>query len=100
MPAAHWQVTAGSLNRGSSWWDGNYQNVLYNHYLTPNASRPDCIVYHNPGWTAAPQLTILGASTSCYCDGHVVFAKNSISPLVWQAIATRAGGEVVSSDSL
>ena len=21
------------LNKGSSWWDGNYQNALYNHYL-------------------------------------------------------------------
>ena len=41
------------LNRGSSWWDGNYQNALYNHYLPPNANRPDCIVYHNPGWKAA-----------------------------------------------
>ena len=41
------------LNKGSSWWDGNYQNALYNHYLPPNATRPDCIVYHNPGWKAA-----------------------------------------------
>ena len=41
------------LNKGSGWWDGNYQNTLYNHYLTPNATRPDCIVYHNPGWKAA-----------------------------------------------
>ena len=44
------------LNKGSSWWDGNYQNTLYNHYLTPNALRPDCIVYHNPGWKAARSL--------------------------------------------
>ena len=25
------------LNKGAGWWDGNYQNALYNHYLTPNA---------------------------------------------------------------
>jgi prepilin-type N-terminal cleavage/methylation domain-containing protein/prepilin-type processing-associated H-X9-DG protein len=87
------------LNRGSSWWDGNYQNTLYNHYLIPNAGRPDCIVYHNPGWTAARSFHPGGVDV-LYCDGHVVFAKDSVNPLVWQAIATRAGGEVVSSDSL
>ena len=45
------------LNKGSSWWDGNYQNALYNHYLTPNAGRPDCIVYHNPGWKACAEFS-------------------------------------------
>ena len=34
-----------------------------------------------------------------YCDGHVVFVKNTVNLSVWQAISTRAGGEVVSSDS-
>jgi prepilin-type processing-associated H-X9-DG protein len=87
------------LNRGSSWWDGNYQNALYNHYMIPNAGRPDCIVYHNPGWKAA-RSNHPGGVDVLYCDGHVVFAKDSINPIVWQAIATRAGGEVVSSDSL
>ena len=54
------------LNRGAGWWDGNYQNALYNHYLLPNANRPDCIVYHNPGWKAAraPTRQALTSSTA------------------------------------
>jgi hypothetical protein len=44
------------LNKGAAWFDGNYLNTLYNHYLTPNSFAPDCIVYHNPGWKAARSL--------------------------------------------
>jgi prepilin-type N-terminal cleavage/methylation domain-containing protein/prepilin-type processing-associated H-X9-DG protein len=86
------------LNRGSSWWDGNYQNALYNHYLPPNAGRPDCIVYHNPGWKAARSFHP-GGVNALYCDGHVAFVKSSVNLGVWQAIATRAGGEVLSADA-
>jgi prepilin-type N-terminal cleavage/methylation domain-containing protein/prepilin-type processing-associated H-X9-DG protein len=86
------------LNRGSSWWDGNYQNALYNHYLTPNASRPDCIVYHNPGWKAARSLHPGGVDV-LFCDGHVAFIKETVSPATWRSISTRAGGEVLSGDS-
>ncbi len=87
------------LNRGAGWWDGNYQNTLYNHYLPPNASRPDCIVYHNPGWQAARSLHPGGVNL-LFCDGHVGFGKTSINPRTWIALATRAGSEVVTSDSL
>jgi prepilin-type N-terminal cleavage/methylation domain-containing protein/prepilin-type processing-associated H-X9-DG protein len=86
------------LNKGSSWWDGNYQNTLYNHYLTPNAGRPDCIVYHNPGWKAARSFHPSGVNLLC-CDGHVLFVKDAVNSVVWRAIATRAGGEVVSADA-
>ncbi len=87
------------LNKGSSWWDGNYQNGLYNHYLPPNAARPDCIVYHNPGWKAARSFHPAGVN-ALYCDGHVVFARDTVNLAIWRAVATRAGGEIVSADSL
>jgi prepilin-type processing-associated H-X9-DG protein/prepilin-type N-terminal cleavage/methylation domain-containing protein len=87
------------LNKGSSWWDGNYQNTLYNHYLTPNAGRPDCIVYHNPGWKAA-RSTHPGGVNILYCDGHAAFVKDSVNLGVWQAASTRAGGEILSYDAL
>ena len=95
-------AAAGSgwlLNRGAGWWDGNYQNTLYNHYLMPNADRPDCIVYHNPGWKAARSFHPAGVNLLC-CDGHVIFIKNAINPGIWQAISTRGSGEVVSADAL
>ncbi len=87
------------LNRGAGWWDGNYQNALYNHYLLPNANRPDCIVYHNPGWKAARSAHPAGVNL-LYCDGHVAFVKDTISLPTWRAVSTRAGGEVISADAL
>ncbi len=86
------------LNKGSSWWDGNYQNTLYNHYLPPNANRPDCTVYHNPGWKAARSYHPGGVNL-LFCDGHVGFVKDTVNPTTWRAISTRAGGEVVSGDA-
>jgi prepilin-type N-terminal cleavage/methylation domain-containing protein/prepilin-type processing-associated H-X9-DG protein len=87
------------LNKGAGWWDGNYLNTLYNHYLTPNASRPDCGVYHNPGWKAARSLHPGGVNL-LYCDGHARFTKDTVDPRLWRAVSTRAGGEVVPADGL
>ena len=70
----------------------------YNHYLTPNANRPDCIVYHNPGWKAARSYHPGGVDL-LFCDGHVAFVKDTVNPLTWRAISTRAGGEVLSGDA-
>jgi prepilin-type processing-associated H-X9-DG protein len=33
------------------------------------------------------------------CDGSVRFVKNSISLVTWNALGSRNGGEVISSDS-
>jgi prepilin-type processing-associated H-X9-DG protein len=86
------------LNKGAAWFDGNYLNTLYNHYLTPNSPAPDCITYHNPGWKAARSLHPGGANIA-FADGHVAFIKNAVAPAIWQAIATRARGEVISADT-
>jgi prepilin-type N-terminal cleavage/methylation domain-containing protein/prepilin-type processing-associated H-X9-DG protein len=86
------------MNKGTSWWDGNYLNTLYNHYLIPNAQQRDCVTYHNPGWKAARSLHPGGVNT-LFGDGRVAFVKNSVNPTVWRNVATRAGGEVVSGDA-
>jgi prepilin-type N-terminal cleavage/methylation domain-containing protein/prepilin-type processing-associated H-X9-DG protein len=83
------------LWKGANWWDGNYLNTLYNHYLTPNAARADCITYHNPGWKAARSFHP-GVVDVLFADGHVRPVPNTVDPAVWRALSTRAGGEVVS----
>jgi len=86
------------LNKGACWWDGNYLNALYNHYLTPNSARNDCITYHNPGWKTARSLHSGGVNV-LFCDGHAQFVSNSLNPAVWQGLATRAGSEITSGDA-
>ena len=39
-----------------------------------------------------------GGINSLLADGHVQFIKNSINLATWQALATVAGGEVISAD--
>ena len=41
-----------------------------------------------------------GGVNLLYCDGHVAFTKDSVNLGVWRAVSTRAGGEVISADSL
>jgi prepilin-type N-terminal cleavage/methylation domain-containing protein/prepilin-type processing-associated H-X9-DG protein len=86
------------LNKGAAWWDGDYLSGLYNHHLPPNAPQPDCVTYHNPGWKTARSLHPGGANL-LFGDGHVGFLKTAVSLPVWQALATRAGGELVPADA-
>jgi prepilin-type N-terminal cleavage/methylation domain-containing protein/prepilin-type processing-associated H-X9-DG protein len=83
------------LYKGANWWDGNYLNTLYNHHLPPNALQADCITYHNPGWKAARSFHPGGVNV-LFADGGVRWVKNSVDLALWRALATRAGGEVIS----
>ena len=40
-----------------------------------------------------------GGVNFLFADGSVHFLKDSINPATWRALATRAGAEVISSDS-
>ncbi|WP_422929712.1 DUF1559 domain-containing protein [Singulisphaera sp. PoT] len=93
--------TGWRLDKGFGWWDGDYRTTLYNHYLTPNSRLFDCWQSsppHNPAWKAARSNHPGGVNT-LFCDGHVGFAKDSVSVTAWRALSTRNGGEVISADS-
>ncbi len=87
------------LWKGANWWDGNYLNTLYCHHLTPDSPTADCITYHNPGWKAARSFHPGGVDV-LYCDGGVRWTKDTVDPTLWRSLATRAGGEVISSAGL
>jgi prepilin-type processing-associated H-X9-DG protein len=67
--------------------------------MTPNSKQFDCgdsgIV---AGHTAARSYHSGGVNV-CFADGSVHFIKDSINRTSWAALGTRAGGEVLSSDS-
>jgi prepilin-type N-terminal cleavage/methylation domain-containing protein len=89
---------AWSGTRGVAWMVGTEAMSGFNAYLAPNSKTPDAYG-HGFGWMAArgPHpggvLTLLG-------DGSVRFVKDSVDLSTWRALATRAGGEVISADSL
>jgi prepilin-type processing-associated H-X9-DG protein len=64
----------------------------------PHSSRSD------PSWNQlslniAARSRHPGGVQSLLCDGHVQYVKNTINLGVWQALGSRNGGEVVSSDA-
>jgi prepilin-type N-terminal cleavage/methylation domain-containing protein/prepilin-type processing-associated H-X9-DG protein len=74
----------------------------YSHIMTPN--RKACVFSDDTSYHS--QATMIGASSNHpggvnagFLDGSVKFIKDSVSPQTWWAIATKAGGEVVSADS-
>jgi hypothetical protein len=79
------------------------------HTRVPNDKQPDCrggVPHSNrtdPIWnwlslnvTARSQHP--GGVDALMCDRHVQFAKNSVAVPIWQALGSRNGGEVISSD--
>ena len=94
-------IAGWRVDKGYAWWDGDYRTTLYNHYLTPNSKTFDCWQSsppHDPAIKAA-RSNHPGGVNLLFCDGHVAFAKDSVSLAVWRGLSTRNGGEVISADS-
>ena len=81
--------------RGERWIFGNYGNTLYNHGRQPNDSRSDVMSAAQQQGFMAARCEHTGGVNLARCDGSVEFASDSISSLVWQAIGSRNGGEVI-----
>ena len=75
----------------------------YSHIMTPNLKA--CVFRGNTDSLSGN--TSVGASSNhpggvnvALLDGSVRFVKNTIAQYTWWALATKAGGEVISADSL
>ena len=97
--------------RGNRWIYAAPNHTMYSHHRTPNDPRPDCrggVPFGdrtNADWDrlsldTAARSRHPGGVHSLFVDGHVGFVKSGVSATVWGAIATRHGGEIVSSDAL
>src|SRR5262249_18993635 len=95
-------TTLADTGKGAEWLHQNTsRGGGYSHIMTPN--KKACF------WSdasASKFQTVIGASSNhpggvnCgFLDGTVRFIKDSVALRVWRAIATYAGGEVLSSDS-
>ncbi len=85
----------GLSTSGVPWIEGS-TSAMYNHVNTPN--KRSCIF--PPGRIVnTANSDHPGGVNTLMCDGSVRFVKNSISLPTWQALGSRNGGEVLSSDS-
>jgi prepilin-type N-terminal cleavage/methylation domain-containing protein/prepilin-type processing-associated H-X9-DG protein len=87
----------GNQRRGFTWASGEMRCASYNHFYTPNSKNYDCINNDGAtitafGWKAA-RSRHSGGVNLLLGDGSVRFINDSVTLQVWQALATRAGGE-------
>ncbi|HET6882356.1 MAG TPA: DUF1559 domain-containing protein [Pirellulales bacterium] len=81
--------------RGDRWINGGYLSTAYNHYLVPNSPLFDCLnSANNYGLKGARSWHPTGVNL-LLCDGSVRFVSESVNPVMWLYVATRAGGETV-----
>jgi prepilin-type N-terminal cleavage/methylation domain-containing protein/prepilin-type processing-associated H-X9-DG protein len=71
----------------------------YSHTIVPNYKQFDCGDAAIVAGHIAARSYHPGGVNVCFADGSVHFIKDSVSLVTWAALGTRAGGEVVSSDS-
>jgi prepilin-type N-terminal cleavage/methylation domain-containing protein/prepilin-type processing-associated H-X9-DG protein len=83
---------------GTYWWFGRWYSGRYNHVMPPNSNfcTTGGINYGEIAFGTSSNHP--GGANAVFADGSVHFVKSTISPLVWWALGTRAGGEVISAD--
>ena len=90
----------GNNRRGFMWASGEIRCATYNHYLTPNSKRYDCVNndpnagYTASGWRGA-RSRHPGGVNLLLGDGSVRFVRDTVDQVTWMAVGTRAGGEVI-----
>jgi prepilin-type processing-associated H-X9-DG protein len=96
--------------KGCMWLFGAPGHSMYNHVRSPNDPGVDCrgglpqSDRTNYWWNLLTQNITAhsrhaGGVNALLCDGHVQFTKSTINPVVWQALGSRNGAEIVSADS-
>jgi prepilin-type N-terminal cleavage/methylation domain-containing protein/prepilin-type processing-associated H-X9-DG protein len=99
--AATTPVPASGGTKCGQWLDHNTGlGGGYTHIMTPNTASCQHAGTSSKYHTGiGPSSLHPGGVNVGFLDGSVRFVKNSVSNATWWAIATMAGGEVVSADS-
>ncbi len=82
------------LFMGAPWLCGQH---IFLHVTPPNSR--SCGFFIALRAVMPPSSHHPGGVNAGFCDGSVKFVKDSVNLQTWRALGTRAGGEVVSSDS-
>ena len=104
-----WFATQRTMGqRGYRWTTGALGETLFQTLVTPNSNQypwnscrmdcgPDCGALHSGYYNATSNHP--GGVNTAMADGSVKFIKSTVAMQVWWALGTKAGGEVISSDS-
>ena len=86
---------------GMHWWNGHPYVGRYNHVMPPNSwsCAYDVNGIINDNGANPPSSRHPGIVHVLFADGSTRAVKQTISVPVWWALGTRAGGEVIASDS-
>jgi len=91
---------AQSAIKMGAWFAGNFEDGnMGNVALPPNTKVMDCTNHSASAPWKSARSEHPGGVNAAFVDGHVAFLKDSIHVRTWNALGTRAGGEVLSSDS-
>jgi prepilin-type processing-associated H-X9-DG protein len=112
-------TTAADVDHRGQFYNDDMNCHMFMTYTTPNSKIPDLVpiycVYplqtnppcnngggvknaNSPSFNAARSYHG-GGVNALFGDGRVTFVKDSINPVVWRALSTTRGNEVLSSDS-
>jgi prepilin-type processing-associated H-X9-DG protein len=94
--------SSGAVSEGEYWWDGHYENGIYNHIMPPNKWSCDdanSVNTINDAGAATVSSRHPGGVNVLMADGSVRFVKDTVSTSTWWALGSRAGNENVSADS-
>jgi Protein of unknown function (DUF1559) len=83
---------------GLTWLEGNMSWTRYNQVLTPgHKTCTNGVTWNGALMTAGSRHE--GGVGLLLGDGSVRFVKETVSPPIWQALGTIAGGETVPGDA-
>src|SRR5262249_3970545 len=85
--------------RGNQYYRNIIQTTNYSHTVPPNSKISDCGDTSIISSHVAARSYHPGGVNVAFADGTVRFIKDSVNILVWRALGSRAGGEVVSADA-
>lgn len=87
-----------SADRANQWLNGHLTYTIYNHHYTPNqAGKWDCKNSSNSHALIAARSYHVGGVNLLLTDGSVRFVSDNVGLGTWRALATVAGGEVLSN---